>query len=199
MVNRQQQFTDEGESCSSERLQQLSKFQISILKHALSFPHVKKVVYSTCSIHDEENEQVVEEVYSQCCNKFDVENIMPGWRYRGKEKYEHGACCLRMSYEECHTNGFFVASFVRINTKSSENCKSETRNKMEGLCNNEDDVLYSRTNGSDVGKKKLKKSKQKFNVNDACRTNRENKCFNMRQTSKMIKATTAWTVINQSA
>ncbi|XP_064400442.1 28S rRNA (cytosine-C(5))-methyltransferase-like isoform X3 [Halichondria panicea] len=35
------------------RLQSLSSFQKRILKHALSFPSVKKVVYSTCSVHCE--------------------------------------------------------------------------------------------------------------------------------------------------
>ena len=36
-----------------ERLRSLSSFQKRILKHALSFPSVKKVVYSTCSVHCE--------------------------------------------------------------------------------------------------------------------------------------------------
>ena len=36
-----------------ERLLSLAKFQLSVLNHALSFPHVKRVVYSTCSIHQQ--------------------------------------------------------------------------------------------------------------------------------------------------
>lgn len=43
---------------SEERLNKLSSFQSVILKKALSFPNVKKVVYSTCSIHSKENEEV---------------------------------------------------------------------------------------------------------------------------------------------
>ena len=38
---------------SLDRILALSRFQAMILKHALSFPSVKKVVYSTCSIHTE--------------------------------------------------------------------------------------------------------------------------------------------------
>lgn len=113
MINRQQQFTDQVESCTDKRLEQLSRFQISIVKHALKFPKVQRVVYSTCSIHEQENEQVVEEVYTQCSQVFDVQNVMPGWLYRGSDRYAHGPNCLRMSYDECKTNGFFVACFER--------------------------------------------------------------------------------------
>ena len=38
---------------SSQRLNHLSSFQLKILKHAMTFPSVKKVVYSTCSVHKE--------------------------------------------------------------------------------------------------------------------------------------------------
>jgi hypothetical protein len=44
------------------RLEKLRAFQIAALKKAMSFPAVKHVVYSTCSIHEEENESVVTEV-----------------------------------------------------------------------------------------------------------------------------------------
>lgn len=42
-----------------ERLEALSSFQLSLLEHAFAFPSARKVVYSTCSIHAEENEHVV--------------------------------------------------------------------------------------------------------------------------------------------
>jgi 16S rRNA C967 or C1407 C5-methylase (RsmB/RsmF family) len=44
------------------RLEKLRAFQIAALKKAMSFPAVRHVVYSTCSIHEEENESVVTEV-----------------------------------------------------------------------------------------------------------------------------------------
>ena len=41
------------DEATAERLNKLSLFQLTILKHALTFPAVKKVVYSTCSVHKE--------------------------------------------------------------------------------------------------------------------------------------------------
>lgn len=46
------------------RLEKLRAFQIAALRKAMSFPAVRNVVYSTCSIHQEENESVVTEVLS---------------------------------------------------------------------------------------------------------------------------------------
>jgi len=42
-----------------QRLQSLANFQVLALKHAMSFQQVQTIVYSTCSIHEEENEQVI--------------------------------------------------------------------------------------------------------------------------------------------
>ena len=36
-----------------QRLGSLAKFQLSVLNHALSFPFIKRVVYSTCSVHQQ--------------------------------------------------------------------------------------------------------------------------------------------------
>lgn len=47
---------------SAERLRALAGFQRKALSHALSFPALQRLVYSTCSLHREENEAVVEAV-----------------------------------------------------------------------------------------------------------------------------------------
>ncbi|KAL3861136.1 hypothetical protein ACJMK2_007205 [Sinanodonta woodiana] len=114
IVNRLNQITDGKDSVSVQRLHQLSRFQISILKHALRFPGVKKVVYSTCSIHPEENEMVVNEVYSQVSDQFELVEIMPNhWLERGAPDHEHSQCFIRLSPDQSLTNGFFVSCFER--------------------------------------------------------------------------------------
>ena len=41
------------------RLDNLSAFQLRLLQHAMAFPSAQRIVYSTCSIHSEENEHVL--------------------------------------------------------------------------------------------------------------------------------------------
>ena len=47
------------ENSTAKRLTSLSAFQLQLLKHAMKFTDAKRIVYSTCSIHMEENESVV--------------------------------------------------------------------------------------------------------------------------------------------
>ncbi|CAH8643306.1 unnamed protein product [Schistosoma haematobium] len=46
-------YTDEYNEEYTSRLKRLSNLQAMLLKHALKFPNVQRVVYSTCSIHPE--------------------------------------------------------------------------------------------------------------------------------------------------
>ncbi|KAI9799225.1 MAG: hypothetical protein M1825_004868 [Sarcosagium campestre] len=46
-------------SYSPTRLESLSAFQLRLLLHAFRFPNARRITYSTCSIHAEENEQVI--------------------------------------------------------------------------------------------------------------------------------------------
>uniref|UniRef100_A0A8C5P628 28S rRNA (cytosine-C(5))-methyltransferase n=1 Tax=Leptobrachium leishanense TaxID=445787 RepID=A0A8C5P628_9ANUR len=106
-----------------KRLQSLSGFQCRALSHALSFPSVQRVVYSTCSIHQQENEDVVKTTLEQNTN-FKLVNALPSWPARGLNTFLDAGCCLRASALDTFTNGFFVAVFER---KSDGNESSSER------------------------------------------------------------------------
>lgn len=101
------------ETEQKHRLQQLSRFQIKILKHAAQFPSLRRLVYSTCSIHPEENEMVVQEILKSCPQLKLVEGVLPEWKRRGLPQFEFGENVIRASAKEDQMNGFFVALFEK--------------------------------------------------------------------------------------
>lgn len=120
------------------RLEALSAFQLKLLLHAFRFPRAKRVTYSTCSIHAEENEHVVVKALNsplaqqrgwRILRRDEQVPGMKAWDVRGRM----GECGdllpgsiqtseeISEAYIRCNkgtkegTQGFFVAGFVRDN------------------------------------------------------------------------------------
>ncbi|NXA19703.1 NSUN5 methyltransferase, partial [Ibidorhyncha struthersii] len=104
MVNR---LPREEAAPSAERLQALAGFQRKVLSHALSFPALRRLVYSTCSLHQEENEDVVHAVLQERGSAFRLVNAFPSWPCRGLAAFPGAECCLRASPADTLTHGFF--------------------------------------------------------------------------------------------
>jgi putative methyltransferase len=112
----------EEEPGNDENVQKLAADQEALLLHVMSFPSMESVVYSTCSIHQEEDEDVVAKVLKG--NKeFELVEALPGWPHRGAKKVVHGRdigpLVARASHDADSTNGFFVAKFQRKGTGGS--------------------------------------------------------------------------------
>ncbi|NWT40951.1 NSUN5 methyltransferase, partial [Chroicocephalus maculipennis] len=110
MVNR---LPREEAAPSPDRLQALAGFQRKVLSHALSFPALQRLVYSTCSLHREENEDVVQAVLQEWGSSFRLVNAFPSWPCRGLAAFPGAECCLRASPADTLTHGFFVAVLER--------------------------------------------------------------------------------------
>ncbi|KAH0159964.1 S-adenosyl-L-methionine-dependent methyltransferase, partial [Aureobasidium melanogenum] len=120
------------------RLNNLAGFQLKIVLHAFAFPAATKVTYSTCSIHAEENENVVVRALAskiakergwKLMKREDQVDGMKRWARRGDPEASKEAlqghkdlvdakvladACIRCERgTDEGTMGFFVAGFVR--------------------------------------------------------------------------------------
>ena len=114
-----QKQTLDVEPASEERVKNLAEFQHRIIKHSIeTFKNLKKVVYSTCSIHKEENEYVVAKILDQfpdwkLQNAHDAVKLR-GWADTGiSGRPEIDDNVIRLSGSKHNTQGFFVASFIK--------------------------------------------------------------------------------------
>ncbi|XP_057728176.1 25S rRNA (cytosine-C(5))-methyltransferase NSUN5 isoform X2 [Arachis stenosperma] len=95
-----------GQDTDMERLNKLAAFQRKALQHALSFPAVEKIVYSTCSINQIENEDVIKSVLPIAeSHGFELVNPFPEWHCRGLPVFK--------GYPATDGEGFFIALFAK--------------------------------------------------------------------------------------
>lgn len=117
----------EGAGADQTRLHKLQEFQTKIMSHALSFPSVNAVVYSTCSVHPEENEHVVQRLledprFSKTFRLRPRSRALPGWPRRGwahafaerPDAEELADACVRAVPKEDGGIGFFAVCFERV-------------------------------------------------------------------------------------
>ncbi|OEU17417.1 S-adenosyl-L-methionine-dependent methyltransferase [Fragilariopsis cylindrus CCMP1102] len=109
---------------SNDRIKTLSNFQFTALLHAATdFPHVDRIVYSTCSLYVEENEGVVQRLLTSTDDwELCAPICLAGWHRRGLVTEDQAECLIRVHPGEDATNGFFVACFQR---KSAGNKNSK--------------------------------------------------------------------------
>lgn len=141
--------TAESETQLSERLEALSTFQLKLLQHAMTFPSARKIVYSTCSVHFQENEGVVISGFLsksakqrgwRLLSRAEQVSGLRQWDIRGDEKGceqllagmnepcilgdagQIADSCVRCEKgTTAGTMGFFVAGFVRDDTPERSN------------------------------------------------------------------------------
>ncbi|KAK5645497.1 hypothetical protein RI129_006797 [Pyrocoelia pectoralis] len=116
-------------SLDQTRLNKLAYFQQLLLKYALTqFPQAKRVVYSTCSIYSQENEDVVSRVLQQQTNfKLVSANSLLNHSFSntlqdnvGKHLKSIQNKCVYIIPKRDLMNGFFVAVFERVNDSKWE-------------------------------------------------------------------------------
>ena len=72
-------------------------------------PKVKRVVYSTCSIHEKENEEVVQKILDEHDGKFKLVKILPNFPSRGRPLFPNADYCIRTDPNTDHTIGMFYS------------------------------------------------------------------------------------------
>jgi putative methyltransferase len=129
---------DAAGAVDDARIAKLARFQHEVLVSAMNLPAMRRVVYSTCSVHERENEDVVRAVLADARLKQQWRQVdpMPSWPRRGTESSgEIGKLCLRTDPALDRTSGFFVALFERDPSRMPQSVhqqRQERRAQQQG-------------------------------------------------------------------
>lgn len=147
-----------------QRLKQLHAFQVFLLRHALlNFPNVKRVVYSTCSAHSEENEEVIDEILENIQNAYELVPVKKllneEWLNFSSKKYKCSDKCLYAISDIDMCNDFFVAVFERNFNVSLP----EYKHKEDNTTNNKVEKVEIFDDEKTTTRKRKKRGKRKTN------------------------------------
>ncbi|KAK9240023.1 S-adenosyl-L-methionine-dependent methyltransferase [Lipomyces kononenkoae] len=163
----------------TKRLLNLSIFQTRIMKHAMTrFPNATRVVYSTCSVHAEENEDVVRKLLMDPgiaklgWKAMTRENVIPSWHRRGwRERFqgmewpqtpeEIAEGCIRADPVVDGGIGFFVAGFERDGGYRAKRTISSGGDDESEEWTGFDDAVASNSTSETVVAKRTRKKRKK--------------------------------------
>ena len=173
---RREEEENEEEQTRKKRVMSLQKFQVEVLSHAMRFPGVLRISYSTCSIYREENEDVVQKVMPLAKELgFELAKCLPKWPRRGFSEVlgeAEASKVVRVNpFEGDDCEGFFVAVFQRKKElcekiiaaieKEREEKKSKQKNKNKRELES-GDVVVPVLNATGNAKKKKKNGGSKM-------------------------------------
>ena len=194
MASRKDYLVDDDMQEDRARLGSLHQLQCRILSHALSFPSVKRVVYSTCSVHREENEDVVRTVLKQCDGFRLVPVMQDTWDRRGLstgqdgEEDTIGECCVRASPQKDLTNGFFVALFERIGKSGTGSSKRLVpEDTINGHCQSLDEKHSKKKKKAKVGTEETVESQEEALKTDVMEDDQKDKNERKKKKKKQKK------------
>ena len=78
--SQEKESSSHGRRSDEDRIERLARFQEAAVRHALTLPALQRLVYSTCSVHERENEAVVAAVLPHARQLgFDLVDPFPPW------------------------------------------------------------------------------------------------------------------------
>ena len=100
----------------NERIEKLARFQEAAVRHALQLPALKRLVYSTCSVYEQENEAVIAAVLPEAKRLgFRLVDPFPAWHRRGVPgTVDCAEKLVRVDADADQTDGFFIAVLERL-------------------------------------------------------------------------------------
>ncbi|KAI7282383.1 S-adenosyl-L-methionine-dependent methyltransferase [Hortaea werneckii] len=133
----EEESTSNSTTTLQTRLTNLSTFQLRLLQHAMLFPSARKISYSTCSVHFQENENVVLRALRSPVAR------ERGWRVLQREEQVDGmrrwgrrgwrSECERFLREEEGGGGGDVGGLAEEVAEGCIRCEKEDGRREEGM------------------------------------------------------------------
>ncbi|KAK5091427.1 hypothetical protein LTR05_001610 [Lithohypha guttulata] len=143
---------------TTERLQKLSNLQTRIVEHAMAFPAATRITYSTCSVHEQENEVVVSRLLASRVAQDRGWRLLPrAQQVQGMKEWKHRGCnsgsdsentltgddldsCIRcLPDDNERTMGFFVCAFMRDDNVQHQERDASSLAARNSLRNDDED------------------------------------------------------------